>query len=45
MGTVLGLLGIVVFIVGVLALASAVTWTGVKVTPQRQKPKPSEPKA
>jgi hypothetical protein len=43
MGTVLGLLGILVFIVGVLALASAVTWTVVKLTPQRQKP--SEPKS
>jgi hypothetical protein len=38
MDTVLGLLGIVLFILGVLALASAVTWTVVKLTPQKQKP-------
>jgi hypothetical protein len=39
MDTVLGLLGIVVFIVGVLALAALVTFLVVKLTPQR-KPKP-----
>jgi hypothetical protein len=38
METVLGLIGVVFFIVGVLALAAAVTWTVVKLTPQRQKP-------
>jgi membrane-bound ClpP family serine protease len=42
MDTVLGLLGIVLFIVGVLSLASAVTWTVVKLTPQKKKP--AEPK-
>jgi hypothetical protein len=41
--TALGLIGIVLFIVGVLALAALVTWTVVKLTPQRQKPKPGEP--
>lgn len=38
MGTVLGLFGILLFIIGVLAIAAAVTWTVVKLTPQRQKP-------
>jgi hypothetical protein len=37
MDTVLGLIGIVLFIIGVLSLAAAVTWTVVKLTPQRQK--------
>ena len=37
METVLGLVGLVVFIVSVIALAAAVTWTVVKVTPQRAK--------
>jgi hypothetical protein len=41
METILGLLGVVVFIVGVLALSSGVTWTVVKLTPQREK-KPAE---
>ncbi len=33
MDTVLGLLGIVVWIVSVIAIAAAVTWLVVKVTP------------
>ena len=41
METVLGLLGIVVWIVGVIAFAAAVTWVVVKVSPGE---KPSEPK-
>jgi hypothetical protein len=41
MGTVLGLIGVVVFIVGVLSLSASITWTVVKLTPQRQK-KPVE---
>jgi hypothetical protein len=36
MTTVLGLLGLVVFIVCVIALAAAVTWTVVKLTPARK---------
>jgi hypothetical protein len=35
--TVLGLLGIVVFIVCVIALAAAVTWTVVRLTPSHSK--------
>lgn len=34
MGTVLGLLGIAVFIVCMIALAAVVTWTVVKVSPK-----------
>jgi hypothetical protein len=41
METVLGLIGVVVFIVAVLALSAGITWTVVKLTPQRQ-PKPAE---
>jgi hypothetical protein len=39
METALGVLGLVAFIVGVVSLAAAVTYTVVRVTPQR-KPKP-----
>ena len=42
MDTVLGLLGIVVWIVIVIALAAAVTWVVVRLTPGE---KPSEPEA
>ena len=43
MATILGLIGIVVFIVGVLALSAGVTWTVVRLTPQkRAKPAESE---
>jgi hypothetical protein len=39
MATALGLVGLAAFIVGVILLAAAVTWTVVKLTPQRdQKP-------
>jgi hypothetical protein len=37
MDTVLGLLGVVVFIVAVISLAAAVTWLVVKLLPQRDK--------
>jgi hypothetical protein len=40
MDTVLGFLGIVVWIVGVIAFAAAVTWVVVKLSPM-DKPKPS----
>jgi hypothetical protein len=44
MQTVLGLLGLLVYIVGVLSLAASVTYAVVRLTPQRlKKPKPSEP--
>jgi hypothetical protein len=37
MATVLGLLGLVVFIVSVIALAAGITWLVVKISPQRKK--------
>jgi hypothetical protein len=36
MATVLGLLGLVVFIVCVIALAAGITWLVVKISPQRK---------
>jgi predicted PurR-regulated permease PerM len=35
MATALGLFGLVGFIIGVILLASAITWLVVKITPQR----------
>ena len=42
---VLGLLGIVLFIACVIALAASVTWLVVKISPKpgNKKPKPAEP--
>jgi hypothetical protein len=40
-GTVLGLLGLALFIVGVISLAAGITWTVVKITPAEKRPKPS----
>jgi hypothetical protein len=43
MGTVLGLLGIAVFIACVIALAAAVTWVVVRLTPEKKdEPAPAE---
>jgi hypothetical protein len=39
--TVLGLLGLALFIVGVISLAAGITWTVVKITPAEKRPKPS----
>jgi hypothetical protein len=36
MATVLGLLGLLLFIVCVIALAAGVTWLVVKISPQRK---------
>jgi hypothetical protein len=36
-GTVLGLIGLVVFIVAMIVLAAAVTWLVVKISPQRDR--------
>ncbi len=44
METALGLLGLVAFIVAVVALAAAITWTVVKLTPNRSRAE-SEPQA
>ena len=40
MATVLGLIGLVVFIVSVIALAAAITWLVVKVSPKREDAEP-----
>jgi hypothetical protein len=42
METVLGLIGLVIFIICVIALAAGVTWTVVRLSPMRgaKKPKP-----
>ena len=37
MGTALGLLGLLAFIICVIAFAAGVTWLVVKITPQRDK--------
>ena len=37
--TVLGLVGLALFIVGVIALAAGVTWAVVKITPAEKRPK------
>ena len=42
METALGLIGLVLFAVAVIALAAAVTWVVVKVSPA-EKPKPDQP--
>jgi hypothetical protein len=42
--SVLGVIGILLFIVCVIALAAAVTWIVVKVSPTRTTPEPT-PKA
>jgi hypothetical protein len=36
MATVLGLIGLAVFIVAVIALAAGVTWLVVKISPSRE---------
>jgi hypothetical protein len=43
MGTVLGLFGIALFIVCVIALAAAVTWLVVKISPTKTPPEPKAP--
>jgi hypothetical protein len=37
MATALGLIGLVAFIVSVIALAAGITWLVVKISPQREK--------
>ena len=44
MGTVLGLLGMVVWILGVISLAAGITYAVVKLTPERAE-KPEAPEA
>jgi hypothetical protein len=40
MATVLGLIGLVVFIVCVIALAAGITWLVVKISPKKEKSEP-----
>jgi len=41
MGTVLGLLGLIVFVAGVSSFAAGVTWLVVRLVPQKKtKPEP-----
>jgi FlaG/FlaF family flagellin (archaellin) len=42
--TILGLLGVLVFIACTIILAAAITWVVVRVTPA-EKPKPEQPAA
>jgi hypothetical protein len=42
MGTVLGLLGVLLFIVAVIALAAGVTFAVVKLTPAKDKKKQAD---
>ena len=42
MDTVLGLLGVVVYVVGVIALAASVTWLVVRLSPGTKETKPSD---
>jgi hypothetical protein len=43
--TVLGLIGMVIFIVAAISLAAGVTWLVVKITPSGPKKKPDAPPA
>jgi hypothetical protein len=42
-GTVLGIIGMVVFIVAVISLAAGVTWLVVKITPSSPRKKRAAP--
>jgi len=41
MSTALGLIGLVAFIVCVIALAAGITWLVVKISPKKEKAEPS----
>ncbi|MEP6910140.1 MAG: hypothetical protein ABI896_06890 [Actinomycetota bacterium] len=45
MGTVLGLIGLVVFCAVVISLAAGITWLVVKIFPSATKKKKPEPQA
>jgi hypothetical protein len=42
MDGVLGIIGLIVFVAGIISLSAAVTWLVIKISPSRDKPK-SEP--
>jgi hypothetical protein len=39
----LGIVGLIFFIACVIAMAAAITWVVIKVTPDKKRKKPSEP--
>ena len=41
LGTALGLIGMVIFVVATIALAAGVTWLVVKITPSEPRKKPA----
>jgi hypothetical protein len=41
-GTILGLIGLIVFVVAVISLAAGVTWLVVRLFPQKKKAQPQE---
>jgi len=41
MATALGLIGLVAFIVSVIALAAGITWLVVKISPKKENAEPS----
>ena len=45
MTTALGLIGIVAFIVSVIALAAAITWVVVRLTPSHERARRASPSA
>ena len=46
METVLGLLGLILYIAAIVSLAAAITWVVVKISPSEKKPQPpAEPDA
>jgi hypothetical protein len=45
LANVLGLIGLVIFITATIALAAAITWVVVKVTPSGPRKKPEAPAA
>ena len=45
MGTILGLLGLIVFVVAVISLAASVTWLVVKLFPSNEQKKKAQPES
>ena len=45
METVLGLIGLVLFIAGVIAIAAGVTWLVIKISPTQREKRSSRPDA
>ena len=43
MGTILGLLGLIVFVVAVISLAASVTWLVVRLFPSSSQKKKAQP--